>query len=209
MPKLQRVPEAHVEYAYGVYMLTPKHRLIKTMRKRYQPSIHGTKAWGAGYLLMDYLVHNRMARGARVMEIGCGWAGVSIFCARQFRAKVTAVDLDAAVFPFVDVMADLNAVQLTQKRADFTRLPGKELGAHRYIVGSDICFWDSLVKPISRMVNRALDNGTRKIVITDPGRPTFYELCDLVARKHKTTLQEWYASEPERFEGEVLEIRNG
>lgn len=196
-----------MEYAYGLYLLTPKHRLIKTLRKRYQPSIHGHKAWGAGFLLMDYLTHHGLARGSKVAEIGCGWGALATFCAHRYKSKVTAYDLDQNVFPYVDVLAELNDVKVKTRKADFTKLKGAELGRYRYIVGGDICFWDSLVKPLSRLVNRALDNGTQRIVITDPGRPTFYELCDLVSRKHKTTLQEWYAIEPERIEGEVLEIR--
>ena len=207
MPKLERVPEAHMEYAYGLYLLTSKHRLIKTLRKRYQPSIHGHKTWGAGFLLMDYLSHNGLVRGAKVAEVGCGWGALSVFSAMKFKAKVTAYDLDQDVFPYVDVLAELNGVKVKTRKADFTKLKGAELGQYRYILGGDICFWDSLVKPLARLINRALDNGTKKVIITDPGRPTFYELCDLVAKKHNTRLQEWYASEPQRFEGEVLEIR--
>ena len=143
------------------------------------------------------------------MEIGCGWGGVSVFCAHRFKAQVTAVDLDPHVFPYVDVLAELNGVAVDHRQADFSKLKGPELGEHRYIVGSDICFWDSLIKPLNRLINRAFDNGTQRIVITDPGRPTFYELCELAGRKHKTSLQEWYASEPDRFEGEVLEIKPG
>ncbi len=207
MPKLQRMPEPNVEYAYGIYLLTSKHRLIKTMRKRYQPSIHGHKAWGAGFLLMDYISHNGLARGRQGMEIGCGWGGVSVYCAKQFRTKMTAVDLDPAVFPYVGVLAELNDVKVKPKQADFSKLKGAELGKHQYILGSDICFWDSLVKPLARLVNRALDNGTKRVIISDPGRPTFYELCDMVSKKHKTRLQEWYASEPDRYEGEILEVK--
>ena len=207
MPKLERIPEPHMEYAYGIYLLTTKHRLIKALRKRYQPSIHGHKAWGAGFLLMDYLSHNGLVKGAKTLELGCGWGGVSVFCAHQFKAKATGLDLDKAVFPYVEVMAEINGVKVKPKVADFSKLKANELGEYRYIVGSDICFWDSLVKPLNRLVNRAFDAGTQRIVITDPGRPTFYELCDMVSKKHKTTLQEWYAIEPERYEGEVLEIR--
>lgn len=206
MPKIIRFPEAHIDYAYGIYLLDNKHRLIRALKKRYQPSIHGHRTWGSGFLLMDYLTHHGLKRGARAMEVGCGWGQVSVFCAHKFRAKMTAVDLDPAVFPYVGVLADLNSVKITPRKADFKGLTGAELGRHRYILGSDVCFWDSMVKPLARLVNRAMNNGTSKVIITDPGRPTFYEFCDLMARKHHTVLQEWYASEPERFEGEVLEI---
>lgn len=207
MPKLQRVPEAHVEYAYGVYMLTPKHRLIKALKKRYKPSIHGHKAWGASYLLMDYLQHHGIRKGSHVAEIGCGWGALSIFCARSFSAKVTGIDLDQAVFPYVDVMAELNDVEIETMRADFGKLGAKELKPLNYILGSDVCFWDSLVEPLGKMVNKAFKHGVQRVVITDPGRPTFYEFCDAMSKQHDTTLQEWYAIEPERYEGEVVDIR--
>jgi len=207
MPKIHRVPEANVEYAYGIYLLTPKHRVIKTLKKRYQPSIHGHKAWGSSFIVMDYLREHGLRRGSTVMEIGCGWGGLSVFAAREFKAKVTGLDLDSAVFPFVDVLAELNDVEVEEKQGDFTKIKGGELGEYRYLLGADICFWDSLVKPLASMVNRALKNGTSKVLIADPGRPTFYEFCDLMAKKHDTKLQEWYACEPERYEGEIIEIR--
>ena len=128
MPKLERVPEAHMTHAYGIYFLEPKHRLIKALKRRYKPSIHGHKTWGAGFLLMDYLQHHGLKRAARGMEIGCGWGGVSVFCAKQFNARMTAVDLDRAVFPYVDVLAELNEVQLEQRQADggWTVYPGRD-----------------------------------------------------------------------------------
>ena len=206
MPRLQRVPEAHVQYAYGVYLLEPKHRLMKALKKRYQPSIHGHKAWGSSYLLMDYLSHNGIRRGSKAMEIGCGWGGLSIFCAHRFKCKMTAVDLDAAVFPYLDVLADLNGVGVKTKASDYGKLKGADFKEQRYLFGSDICFWDSLVDPLCKMVNRALKAGVKRVVIADPGRPTFYEFCDRMADKHNAVLHEWYAIEPERFEGEIVEI---
>ncbi len=207
MPRLERVPEAHIEYAYGIYLLEPKHRLIKALKKRYKPSIHGHKTWGSSFLLMDYLQHHGMRRGAAGMEVGCGWGGVSVYCAHHFKAKMTAVDLDAAVFPYVDVLAELNDVRIAHKQADFTKLKQPDLEGQRYLFGSDICFWDSLVKPLARLVNRSFKAGVERVVITDPGRPTFYEFCELMSNKHDARLQEWYAIEPDRFEGEVVDIR--
>ena len=157
--------------------------------------------------MMDYLTHHGIRRGAKAMEVGCGWGGISVFCAHHFKAKMTAVDLDPAVFPFVDVLAELNAVEVQTQQADLTKIKVADLGEHRYLLGSDICFWDSLVKPLARLIDRSFKAGVDRVVITDPGRPTFYELCDLMAQKHDAKLQEWYAIEPERFEGEVLDIR--
>ncbi len=207
MPRLERVPEAHIDYAYGIYLLDSKHRLIKALKKRYKPSIHGHKTWGSSFLLMDYLTHHGLRRGANAMEVGCGWGGASVFCAHQFKSQMTGVDLDAAVFPYVDVLAELNGVEVKHLQADFTKIKTAQLAQQRYLIGSDICFWDSLVKPLARMVTRSFKAGVERVVITDPGRPTFYEFCDLMAQKYDTRLQEWYAIEPERFEGEVVDIR--
>ena len=207
MPKLQRLPEEHIEFAYGIFLLQDSHRLVKALKRRHQPSVHGTRTWGSAYLLMDYLQEHPPAKNRKVMELGCGWGATSVFCAQQFGSKVTAVDLDPAVFPFVDVFAEINSVSLTNKCADFSRLTGPFLGQHPLIIGGDICFWDNLVKPLKLLINRAIKNGTKRVVLTDPGRPPFYELCDQLSKTHQVTLQEWYAIEPDRFVGEVAEIR--
>ena len=78
--------------------------------------------------------------------------------------------------PFVDVFAEINSVSLAKKCADFSRLAGPFLGQHPLIIGGDICFWDNLVKPLKLLINRAIKNGTKRVVLTDPGRPPFYEL---------------------------------
>ena len=41
MPRLEPVPEAHIDFAYGIYFLDQRHRLIRALKKRYMPSIHG------------------------------------------------------------------------------------------------------------------------------------------------------------------------
>ena len=207
MPKLQRLPEEHIEFAYGIFLLQDGHRLVKALKRRHQPSVHGTRTWGSAYLLMDYLQEHPPAKNRKVMELGCGWGATSVFCAHHFGSKVTAVDLDPAVFPFVDVFAEINSVSLAKKCADFSRLAGPFLGQHPLIIGGDICFWDNLVKPLKLLINRAIKNGTKRVVLTDPGRPPFYELCDQLSKTHHVTLQEWYAIEPDRFVGEVAEIR--
>ena len=156
---------------------------------------------------MDYLQSEPLKKKANVLEVGCGWGPGAIFCARQFKARVTGLDIDKEVFPFLEVLAELNDVTVTPMVRRFESLKGKDLQKFDCIVGSDVCFWDSMVKPLSRLVDRALKNGVKRVIITAPGRPTFYELCDLARGKHKVSLQEWYATEPRHVTGEVLEIR--
>ena len=76
------------------------------------------------------------------------------------------------------------------------------------LIGSDICFWGSMVKPLFDVVQRALEGGAKRFVIADPGRPTFYELAERCRKQSwQVTLREWYAVEPSRTTGEVLEVR--
>jgi predicted nicotinamide N-methyase len=206
MPKVERMPEPNVYQAYGIYLLESKHRLIRRLKKEYQPSVHGHKTWDSSFLLMDYLEHNPIRKGAKVLEVGCGWGPASVYCAKRFKAKVTGLDIDREVFPFLDVLAELNDVKVKSKVSRFEKLKGKELGEFDLLIGSDICFWDNLVKPLHRLISRSLKAGTKRVIITDPGRPTFYELCDLCTDKFKVSLAEWYSVEPERNTGEVVEI---
>ena len=206
MPKLERMPEDHIYQAYGIYLLRSQHRLIRRLKKRYRPSVHGHKTWNASFLLMDYLHHKPIAKGTKVLEIGCGWGPASVYCARRFKAKVTGLDIDRDVFPFLDVLAELNGVKVKRLVSKFENLKSKQLADYHTIVGSDVCFWDSMVKPLYQLINRAMKAGTQRFIITDPGRPTFYELADMCSKKFKVKLVEWYAVEPERFEGEIVEI---
>jgi predicted nicotinamide N-methyase len=209
MPKLEVMPEENMYQAYGIYFLESKHRLIRRLKKAYQPSVHGHKAWNASFLLMDYLQHEPLAKKSRVLEVGCGWGPGAIYCARRFKAKVTGLDIDKDVFPFLEVQAELNEVQVTPLVKRFENLKSSDLGRFDVVIGSDICFWDSMVKPLSQLVNRAFKGGVKRIIVTDPGRPTFYEFCDLARRKHNVQLTEWYSTEPNHFTGEVVEISPG
>ncbi len=208
MPALERMPEEHVYQAYGIYLLTSQHRLIRRLKRVYEPSIHGNKAWKASFLLMDYLLHHPPRVRSRAMELGCGWGPGAVFCARRFKVKMTGLDMDKNVFPYLEVLAALNDVEVTAEEANFNNLSAERLGREYMLIGSDICFWDSMVKPLFKVFERAMTSGVKRIVLTDPGRPTFYELADLCAKREwRTTLTEWYATEPSRSTGEVLEVR--
>ncbi|HET6472128.1 MAG TPA: methyltransferase domain-containing protein [Pseudomonadales bacterium] len=207
MPKLERLPEPYIQQAYGVYLLQSQHRLVRSLKKIYEPSVHGHKAWLSSYTLMDYLLHKPFRRGVRVMEIGCGWGPAGIFCAKKFNARVTGVDIDKDVFPFLEVLAELNEVKVRTLVSKFEDLTVKRLSEERIVIGSDICFWDEMVKPLFNLIQRAMKAGVERVIIADPGRPTFYELADLCREKFAVELQEWYAVEPNYTSGEVMEVR--
>ena len=208
MPELEQMPEAHVYQAYGMYFLSSRHRIIEHLKRNHEPSIHGHRLWDSGFVLIDYLLHNPVRTGVRVMDIGCGWGSGAVFCARRFDAQAVGIDLDKQVFPYLEVLAELNDVSVVPLQANFVNLTGLELAQQEVLIGADVCFWDSLVKPLFTLVERAIDCGVSRVVLADPGRPTFYELADSCIREPwRTTLKSWYAVEPSRATGEVLEVR--
>ena len=207
MPKLEQMPESHVYQAYGVYLLRSRHRFVRRLQGANQPCIHGNKTWESSFLLMDYLRERPPRKGVRVMEIGCGWGAAGVFCAKAFGAKVTAVDADGNVFPFLELIAALNDVEVVPLKRRFEQLSTARLGEEALLVGSDICFWDRMVRPLTNLVSRAMRAGVQRVVLADPGRTTFYELAERCARRWQVELTEWYASDPRRAIGEVLEVR--
>ena len=207
MPKLEQMPEPHIYQACGLYLLRSKHRFVRRLQRAYKPRIHGYKAWESSFLLMDYLRERPPAPGLRVMEIGCGWGAAGVFCAKAFGAKVTAVDADGDVFPFMQLLATMNGVEVAPLKRPFERLTTRRLAEEQLLVGSDICFWERMVNPLVNLVGRALRGGVPRVVFADPGRTTFYELAARCAKRWNTELTEWYATDPRRAIGEVLEVR--
>ncbi|GAA0201891.1 hypothetical protein GCM10009123_06490 [Kangiella japonica] len=210
MPLLQELPEKNIFQAYGILLLQNNHRFVRKLKKHYTPSIHGHKTWNSSYLLMDYFLHNEiLGFKQNVLELGCGWGPASIFCAQHAAAKVTGVDRDDEVFPFLEVQAALNEVEVKTKQASFEKLSKKELSSYDILIGADVCFWDQLTQIHYNLINRAFKAGVKKVIIADPGREPFYALAEKCLSKYPDAeLVDWYANEPEYFEGEILHIRN-
>ncbi|MFT5793211.1 MAG: 2-polyprenyl-3-methyl-5-hydroxy-6-metoxy-1,4-benzoquinol methylase, partial [Saprospiraceae bacterium] len=81
--------------AFGVKILNSNHTEIRRLKREgHVAELHGNKFWNSSFLIMDYLKKHPLKKGVRVLEIGCGWGLLGIFCARQFDAKVTGIDAD-------------------------------------------------------------------------------------------------------------------
>lgn len=209
MPELLEIPDPNVYMAYGIYFLKSNHKFVQRLkRNNHLPEAHGYRTWQSSFLLMDFLSHHPPNKKSRVMDIGCGWAPVGVFCARRFQAKVTGVDIDEHVFPYMELLAALNDVRVSRLKSRFEKLTSMRLSAEDLIVGSDICFWDEMVRPLYNLINRAIKSGVPRIVLADPGRPTFFDLANLCESKWGSELIRWYAVEPRRHNGEILEIVN-
>lgn len=209
MPKLEQMPEDHIYQAYGLYLLQPEHRFVKRLKRAHTPSLHGDRTWQSSFILMDYLQHRPPRAQARVMEIGCGWGAAGVYCAKTFGAQVTSVDADRHVFPYLKLLEVLNDVEVESLHRRFEKLTTRRLAEESLVVGADICYWDRMVKPMLNLVSRAIRGGAKRVVIADPGRPPFYELVDHCAKRKglRAELTGWYAVEPKRAHGEVLEVR--
>lgn len=207
MPKLIEHNTKHLDDAYGVILPEKKYPPLKKLKKQFEPDAHGHKTWESSFNVMDYLLHYPIERGARVLEIGCGWGPAAVFCAKHFDAKVTGLDIDKNVFPFLDLVADLNGVAVTHLVSNYKKLTADDLRQYDVIIGSDICFWDKLVKPLASLSQRALDAGVERVIVADPGRPTFYKMVERMRKTADVSLNDWYAMDPEFFQGDIVEFR--
>ena len=157
---------------------------------------------------MDYLQKNPITKGSRVLELGCGWGLASIYCAKTFGADVTAIDADDAVFPYLKLHAEVNGTTIKTRRQRFEKISKLQLSAYDLVIGADICFWDELSDVLYHLVNRAVNAGVKKIVLTDPERSPFFDLANRCIDRHCAELDDWSVSQPRRATGCVLSIEN-
>lgn len=207
MPEAIELPEKNISQAYGVMTLDNKHRLVRKLKRAFTPSVHGHKTWSSSYLLMDYFLHRGLLKKRQsVLEVGCGWGPAAIFCAKR-GCKVTGLDMDEEVFPFLEVQAALNDVEVASMAGTFEGLSKKQLRSFQMVIGADICFWDELTDIHFGLIERALSAGVKHIVYADPGRSPFFDLAERCESAFGADSVHWYSSEPERFDGYILHVR--
>ena len=192
----------------GVRMPTSRHPAVRRARREANPEIHGNKLWKSSTLLIDYLHRHPDPEPRSVVDVGCGWGIGGIWCAREFGAHVTAVDADRNVFPFLEVTAALNGVSVDTRVCRFEKLTRRELEAFDTLIAADICFWDELVRPLSNLVNRAVDAGVARIIIADPERPTFHAMAERCLDRHGGELLPWRTRGARPASGALLVIDN-
>ena len=194
--------------SYGIKVLLSPHPEIRRLKRSYVPSVHGTKFWPSSWLLMDFFRRRGLRPGRRVMELGCGWGLAGIYCAKKHRARVTGVDMDADVFPYLQLHAEINKVEIATMARDFDRLRGRELAQADILIGADICFWDSMAASLKRLIRRALKAGVQRVVIADPGRSPFEELTQAFVHKGAAEVMDWSIRRPRPIRGRILQIRS-
>lgn len=193
----------------GVIMPTNSHPAIrKVKREGVYPSIHGNKLWKSSCLLIDYMKKNPPEHFNSVIDVGCGWGVSGIWCAKKMGSKVTSVDADPDVFPFLQATAELNGVKTRALVSRFEQLSTKQLSKFDMLIAADICFWDELVNPVYNMVNRAVKAGVKHILIADPERSTFHEMAERCMDKHCADVIDWKTSSPIKARGAIMVIEN-
>ena len=120
---------------------------------------------------------------------------------------VAAVAEGRMVFPFLDVLAALNEVEIKTVKKRFEEISKRDLARRHSLIGSDICFWDSMTKPLFNLTRRAIDAGVKQVVFADPGRSPFHALADRCEKHFDVTCEQWYALEPKRSEGYVMVVK--
>lgn len=192
---------------FGVERLLAGHPAMRQLRDEgHIPSIHGTKHWPSADLLIDYLQENPLKKKAGVIDAGCGWGIGGIYCAKNFKSKVTAVDADDAVFPFLQAHAKLNGVKIETLKKKFQNVKKDALEDVHAVIGADICFWDELVKPLLKLIDRSLDSGAKRVMIADPGRSPFYVLAEKCIKRYDADLVDWRSDAYPRISGSILVI---
>jgi len=190
--------------AYGLRALLAAHPEVRRLKRSVSPSIHGNKSWPSSWLLVDYLHRRPLPRRRRVLELGAGWGLTGIYCARRYGASVTAVDKDPDVFQFLRLHARVNGVRIRELQVGFASIAPAQLALTDVLIGSDICFWDSLVPTLRRLIRRALASGVKLVLIADPGRRPFERLA--LAFADRGELIDWTASRPRSRWGRILRI---
>ena len=141
-----------------------------------------------------------------MMEIGCGWGLLGIYCAKKYGARVISVDLDPEVFPFLRLHAKVNEVEISTMKKGFDGLRTKHLQQVDLLIGADICFWDTMVRPLKNLILRALRAGVQQVLISDPGRSPFEEIGEYFVNKRGGEILDWTSQRPRRSEGRILKI---
>ncbi len=157
-------------------------------------------------MLMDYIKRRGLPKKARVMDVGCGWGLAGIYCAKRHGAVVIGVDIDPEVFPYLRLHADINEVKITIMKKSFEGITGNYLKNIDVLIGADICFWDSMVDPLKRLIRRALGAGVRMVLISDPGRSTFEKLGRCLREERRGEILDWEVQRPRRIQGQILRV---
>lgn len=192
---------------YGINVLRSRHSSIRKLKRLHRPSLHGFRVWPSSWLLIDYFKLSNPVRHSRVLDIGCGWGLAGIYCAKNHSSKVTCVDRDSEVFPYVQLHAEINNVEITAIKTGFETLSGIEMKSYEIMIGADICFWVNMVDTLKSLIHRAFESNIKSVIIADPGRSPFEMLAQYFVNTGIGKIMNWNVTHPYPIQGRILIIR--
>ncbi|MBO6555189.1 MAG: class I SAM-dependent methyltransferase [Pseudomonadales bacterium] len=195
--------------AFGLKILNGRHPRVRQLKRDgHVAEIHGNKFWNSSYLIMSHLKKNPLPKRSRVLEIGCGWGLLGLFCAKEFGNKVHGIDADENVLPYLELHAEMNKAKMTGEKKTFNQLTVDYLKDFDVILGADICFWDEMTKQLYALMGRAKKAGVKQIMISDPCRPPFNDLAAKCQDKlDNAEVVEKFLKRPVNASGEILIVR--
>jgi predicted nicotinamide N-methyase len=191
---------------YGIETLRSNHKMIRDLKRLHTPSYHGFRLWPSSWLMMDFIKFKGLIKGSRVLDAGCGWGLTGIYCAKNYDSIVTGFDIDSEVFPYLHMHADINGVNIVTLNQGFDEFTHEQLKHFDILIGTDICFWDSMVDSLKELILRSLDSGVRMVIIADPGRSPFEELGRYFIEKGNGEVRNWTIYHPYLIQGRILSI---
>ncbi|MDB9978256.1 methyltransferase domain-containing protein [Porticoccaceae bacterium] len=193
----------------GIKALRSRHPTIRKLKRQQQGhSAHGNKVWRSSFVLMDYLTTYPPTTSSKILDVGCGWGLTGIFLAKKYSARVTAIDIDPSVEPFLQLQASVNKCDIAFQARSFETLTQADLSTYDSIIAADICFWDEMVRPLIDFIHLATESGVKKITIADPGRPPFWELSEYCTQSLGAEIVTRRIYQPWKTEKFILSINN-
>jgi len=193
----------------GIKALRSRHPKIRKLKRQQQGhSAHGNKVWRSSFVLMDYLTTYPPTTSSKILDVGCGWGLTGIFLAKKYSARVTAIDIDPSVEPFLQLQASVNKCDIAFQARSFESLTQADLSTYDSIIAADICFWDEMVRPLIDFIHLATESGVKKITIADPGRPPFWELSEYCTQSLGAEIVTRRIYQPWKTEKFILSINN-
>ena len=193
----------------GIKALRSRHPTIRKLKRQQQGhSAHGNKVWRSSFVLMDYLTTYPPTASSKILDVGCGWGLTGIFLAKKYSARVTAIDIDPSVEPFLQLQASVNKCDIAFQARSFETLTQADLSTYDSIIAADICFWDEMVRPLIDFIHLATESGVKKITIADPGRPPFWELSEYCTQSLGAEIVTRRIYQPWKTEKFILSINN-
>ncbi|MFO1368461.1 MAG: methyltransferase domain-containing protein [Marinagarivorans sp.] len=192
---------------FGLHLLTAQDARIRRLKRTHRCAVHGQKVWRSASVLLDYFQEYPLDKGLKILELGAGWGLAGIYCAQRFNAQVTALDIDPAVFPYLELHAQLNDVAITPWQLDFSALTDTHLQAFDLVIGSDICFWDQQSEVLLALMEK-LQRLAIRTIIADPGRPPFLKVVDTLLSQpaaHTLAVENWSVPHPFNLHGVILD----